>query len=329
MFGEGPKGIPAPQIGVGTWAWGDDSVWGYKSYDKSLTFDSIEAAFRTSIEQGVTFFDTAEIYGNGESERIIGKLIKSLPESERKKIQVASKFYPVDPTTSLPRINVKKDLIAALDATLQRLQLDHIDLYQMHAPLTIENGAVVGDALAEAVRSGRCKAVGVSNYNLKELMPVYEELKAKGIPLASNQIEFSLLRTLPKTGGMIDACNKLGIATLAYSPLGMGRLTGKYSKSNKPSGSRFFGKAKPEVLDPLLAKLREVGERNGGKTPAQVSLNWIMTQGAVPIPGAKNADQALQNAGALGWRMSGEDAQGLTSLAQLGKTNVWQHDGAL
>lgn len=316
-------------MGVGCWAWGDDGVWGYKGYDKALTLESIEAAFRASLEEGVTFFDTAEVYGMGESERIIGNIIKGLSAEERSRVQVASKFYPVDPASSLPRINVKKDLLNALDASLARLQLDHVDLYQIHAPLMVENGAAVGDALAEAVISGRCKAVGVSNYNYQELLPVYEELKRRGIPLASNQIEFSLLRNLPKTGGLIDACNKIGVATLAYSPLGMGRLTGKYTKGNKPSGSRFFGKVKLDTLEPLLAKMREVGDKNGGKTPAQVALNWIIAQGAVPIPGAKNAQQARQNAGALGWRMSDADVAALSELAQLGKTNVWQHDGAV
>jgi aryl-alcohol dehydrogenase-like predicted oxidoreductase len=157
--------MPAPQMGVGCWAWGDDGVWGYKGYDKALTLESIEAAFRASLEEGVTFFDTAEVYGMGESERIIGNIIKGLSAEERSRVQVASKFYPVDPASSLPRINVKKDLLNALDASLARLQLDHVDLYQIHAPLMVENGAAVGDALAEAVISGRCKAVGVSNYN--------------------------------------------------------------------------------------------------------------------------------------------------------------------
>ena len=157
--------MPAPQMGVGCWAWGDDGVWGYKGYDKALTLESIEAAFRASLEEGVTFFDTAEVYGMGESERIIGNIIKGLSAEERSRVQVASKFYPVDPASSLPRINVKKDLLNALDASLARLQLDHVDLYQIHGPLMVENGAAVGDALAEAVISGRCKAVGVSNYN--------------------------------------------------------------------------------------------------------------------------------------------------------------------
>jgi len=323
-LGKGAQGLQVPDMGVGAWAWGDSAVWGYGS-SSGASEASIERAYRASIDNGVTLLDTAEVYGLGVSETILGRLLAATPQPERARVQVATKFYPVDPKYNFPRS--AKDLIPALDASLARLQLDCVDLYQIHNP-GILSGKAVGEALAEAVKSGRCKAVGVSNYGLDEIMPVYKALEKQGIPLASNQIEFSLLRQLPMTGGLISACRDLGMGILAYSPLGMGRLTGKYGgKSNKAPGGRFFGRVQDETLDVLLLKMREIGAVHGGKTPAQVALNWLICQGAVPIPGAKNEKQATDNAGALGWRLSEEEVAVLASLGKEGGTNIWQHDG--
>jgi len=239
-------------------------------------------------------------------------------------VQVATKFYPVDPKTNIPRRAI--DILPALDQSLGRLGLNSVDLYQIHNPGFL-SGKAVGEALAEAVMSGRCKAVGVSNYALEEMMPIYKALEKKGIPLASNQIEFSLLRQLPKTGGLISACQDLGVGILAYSPLGMGRLTGKYNKDKKAPNGRFFGRVDDQKLAVLLAKMRDIGAQHGGKTPAQVALNWLICNGVVPIPGAKNQKQAADNAGALGWRMTDDEVQELASLGKEGGSNIWQHDG--
>lgn len=328
MLGAGPNGLAVPKMGVGCWAWGDKTgVWGYGGYDKSLSDETIAEAFKASIDKGVNFFDTAEVYGNGVSEEILGRLIKGLPAAQREKVTVATKFYPVDPGNNLPRLSLPKDLLSALDNSLTRLQMPSVDLYQIHAPLLPESPESVADALAEAVKSGRAKSVGVSNYALAEMLPIYNRLdKQHGIKLASNQVELSLLRQLPVTGGLLRESRKLGVGILAYSPLAMGRLTGKYGKGNKPSGSRFFGKAKPEQLEPLLASMAQIAEARG-KTVAQVALNWVVCQGAVPIPGAKNAKQAADNAGALGWELTEEELRALAGLGKEGKTNPWQHDG--
>jgi aryl-alcohol dehydrogenase-like predicted oxidoreductase len=329
-LGKGDKGsLVVPEMGVGAWSWGDADTWGFGT-SSGASEASIQQAFEACVSNGITLVDTAEIYGDGISETILGKLLAATKEPTRSKIQVATKFYPYDPKSGGAMARTAKELLPALDASLQRLQMQSVDLYQIHGPGLESDGKEIGLALAEAVKSGRCKAVGVSNFALSEMMPVYDALEKQGIPLASNQIEFSLLRQLPLSSGLVTACRDLGVGILAYSPLAMGRLTGKYdSKKKKAPSGRSFGRSPAGTLDPLLAKMREIGARHGGKTPAQVALNWLVCQdGVVPIPGAKNAQQARDNAGAVGWRMTADEIQQLAALGYKGRTSGWQHDGA-
>jgi aryl-alcohol dehydrogenase-like predicted oxidoreductase len=187
----------------------------------------------------------------------------------------------------------------------------------------------MADALAAAHQKGLVKAVGVSNYSERETRSIAEALRSRGMRLASNQIEFSLLRRSPETSGLIAACVELGVLPLAYSPIGQGRLTGKYSASKPPPGKRTFSKHPMSVVDGVVAELRRIGEKNGGKLPSQVALNWVMEKGAVPIPGAKNRHQAEENAGALGWRMDEEDLTRLDRVALPGirslQSRFFQH----
>ena len=147
-------GLVVPAMGVGAWSWGDEGTWNFGS-GSGASEKSVEEAFKACIASGITFIDTAEIYGDGVSERLLGKLLASTPQPQRQRIQVATKYYPVDPKTSLPRS--EKELITALDASLNRLQMRSVDLYQIHGPGLQADGTKIGEALAEAVKSGRCK----------------------------------------------------------------------------------------------------------------------------------------------------------------------------
>jgi aryl-alcohol dehydrogenase-like predicted oxidoreductase len=315
--------VSIPLLGVGTWAWGDRSTWGMGGYDSDLTLGSIEEAWDASIDAGVTLFDTAEVYGGGESERIIGQLREHDPARAARAV-LATKFMP-----SPWKVNVRSALLSSLRASLRRLGVSSVDLYQIHGPISLRSHGALAGALATAHEAGLVKAVGVSNYSIKETRSIAAELSKKGMRLATNQIEFSLLRRSPETGGLLAACAELGVRPLAYSPIGQGRLTGKYSAANPPPGKRNFSKHPMEVVDAVVATLRRVGEKHGGKTPSQVALNWVIAKGAVPIPGAKNRAQAQENAGALGWRMDAEDVALLDQAALPGIRNlasrVWQH----
>jgi aryl-alcohol dehydrogenase-like predicted oxidoreductase len=315
--------VTIPMLGVGTWAWGDRSVWGMGGYDTGLTRDSIAEAWAASIDAGVTFFDTAEVYGRGESERIIGGLLAA--DAERAaKVQIATKFMPYP-----WKLDVGRSLRRSLDASLERLGRASVELYQIHGPISFRSHAAIAEALAEAHGAGLVGAVGVSNYSAAETRRMAEELRTRGLALATNQIEFSLLRRDPATNGLVATCAELGVLPLAYSPIGQGRLTGKYDRSNPPPGKRSFSNHPMELVDTVTAELRRIGEAHGGKTPSQVALNWIMAKGAVPIPGAKNRAQAEQNAGALGWSLGQEDIDVLDRAALPGRRSLqaafWQH----
>ena len=313
---------PTAPLGVGTWAWGDESTWGMGGYDSALTESTIAEAWNASIEAGVTLFDTAEVYGGGESERIIGKLLANEPQ-RRDSLVLATKFMPAP-----WKLNVARAMRQALEASLGRLRVDHVDLYQIHGPISLRSHSALAEALAAVHSAGLTRAVGVSNYSVKEMRSIHAQLAKRGVPLASNQIEFSLLRRRPETSGLIAACKELGVIPLAYSPIGQGRLTGKYSARNPPPGRRTFSAHPMEEVDQVVAVLRRIAEAHD-RTPAQTALRWLIQKGAVPIPGAKNADQATQNSGALGWTLEPAEMTELDSIALEGQRTlqqrIWQH----
>lgn len=317
--------IAIPPLGVGTWAWGDESTWGMGGYDAELSEKTIREAWDASLDAGVTFFDTAEVYGGGESERIIGRLLAEDRAAKRGTSPIlATKFLPTP-----WKLNVKSALLASLRASVERLGVEKVHLYQIHGPISLRGHGALADALAAGHEAGLLEAVGVSNYSIKEMRAIDRELRSRGLRLATNQIEFSLLRRSPESSGLIAACREVGVVPLAYSPIGMGRLTGKYSAANPPPGKRGFSAHPMERVDAIVAELRRIGAQHGGRTPSQVALNWLIAKGAVPIPGAKNRRQAEENAGALGWSLTAEDIAALDAIALEGtrtlQGRIWQH----
>ena len=205
----------------------------------------------------------------------------------------------------------------ALRGSLRRLGLPRVDLYQIHWPFPPLPVRVWAEALAEAVQLGLTAAVGVSNYNRSETRDTHQVLAERGLPLASNQIELSLLERNPERSGLMETCRELGVNVIAYSPLAMGLLTGKYTAAHRPPPMRrrAFARVDMARLPTLIAALREAGQAHGGKTPGQVALNWVMAKGAMPIPGAKTSAQAVENAGALGWTLTPEEVHDLERIA--------------
>ncbi|NJN68599.1 MAG: aldo/keto reductase [Chloroflexaceae bacterium] len=290
----GNTDIQVLPLGVGTWAWGDRGYWGYgKSYGEQ----DITEAFVVSVNKGITLFDTAEIYGGGTSERLLGNLIRQT----KAPVVIATKFSP------LPWRLTLGSLPQALDASLSRLGVETIDLYQIHHPYSILSIEALMDALADAVADGKVRAVGVSNYGAEHIRRAHAALAKRGVPLASNQVNYSLLKRTPEKNGVLDTCRELGVTLIAYSPLAGGLLTGKYTARQRPSGPRFFLSAmtRMECIERVVDTLRQIGQDHGGKTPSQVAMNWLIAQGNVlPIPGAKNRKQATDNAGVLGWALT-------------------------
>jgi aryl-alcohol dehydrogenase-like predicted oxidoreductase len=315
--------VSVPPLGVGTWAWGDKGTWGMGGYDTSYSEETILEAWQACLDAGVVLFDTAEVYGGGESERIIGRLLARDP-SVRERVVIATKFMP-----SPWKLAVTSSLLAAARASIARMGIDTIDLYQIHGPISLRSHDAIAEALAAAHAEGLVKAVGVSNYSVKETKSMDAALRKRGLRLASNQIEFSLLRTMPEKVGLLECCRQLGVVPLAYSPIGQGRLTGKYTAANPPPKSRSFSNFPMETVEKIIEVLRRIGAAHGDRTPSQVALAWIIAKGAIPIPGAKNRAQAEENSGALGWGMTAVELAELDGVALYGRRGisqrVWQH----
>jgi aryl-alcohol dehydrogenase-like predicted oxidoreductase len=301
----GQSELSISPMGIGTWAWGDKLLWNYgRGYGEKDIFE----AFHTSVATGINFFDTAEVYGWGTSERLLGQLRTTAPHA----LVVTTKFFPY------PWRLGKRALKRALLQSLKRLKMDKVDLYLIHWPFPPVSIETWMEALKDAVDAGFTKAVGVSNYSVDQMQRAHNALMKYGIPLACNQVPFSLLQPQGKRVRFLEACADLGVTLVAYSPLAQGLLTGKYSAANPPQGVRGIrtSSATLQRIEQLIHLMREIGQNHGNAKPSQIALNWVLCQGAVPIPGVKNAMQADENLGALGWRLTQDELNALEDSAQ-------------
>jgi pyridoxine 4-dehydrogenase len=297
-----PVGIEFPPLGLGAWAWGDSLFWGYNPKND----EELNKVFDYAVENSkskTTLFDTAEVYGFGRSEKLIGDFSKKYDPS---KIQVATKFAAV-PFRTKP-----DDVVKACEKSVERLGRP-IDLYQIHFPGAWSN-AEYWDGLARAYDMGLVKAVGVSNYGVDATRACHAALAKRGIPLASNQIQMSLLYRYPLENGLMQACEDLGVKVLSYSPLALGMLAGKYTLDAPPQGPRkavFQALKSTPDYDNLLATMKDVASGHGDASLSQVALNWGRAKNSIPIPGARTLSQVKQNYGALDWNMSAGELKAL------------------
>ncbi|MBR8837647.1 MAG: aldo/keto reductase [Stigonema ocellatum SAG 48.90 = DSM 106950] len=306
----GQNGPVVTPLCIGTWAWGDKFFW---SYGNEYGPEELEAAFTAALDAGINFFDTAEIYGFGLSEKFLGQFMQKTD----KQVQIATKYGPA------PWRFTGQSVADALTDSLKRLQVDRVALYQVHWPFAfLMSQKTLMNALADEVQRGRIETVGVSNYSAEQMREAHEILAARGVPLAVNQVRYSLLTRQIESNGIFHTARELGVTILAYSPLAQGLLTGKYTVlgGETPNGARRldprFSKEGLQKIEPVISLLRQLGEKRD-RTPAQVSLNWLIAQGnVIPIPGAKTAQQAQQNAGALGWRLSDDEVAQLEEVSR-------------
>jgi aryl-alcohol dehydrogenase-like predicted oxidoreductase len=268
---------------------------GTNRWSKGKNDAPVAETYRALIDGGVDFIDTAEIYGFGKSERLIGACLANDPRP----VFVASKFAPFFGRTS------PKKLLAALDATLDRLGRKSIDLYYIHFPFPTANLDALADALVEVVKSGKARSVGVSNFSAERLKRAADRLARAGVPLAANEVHYSLLHRQPEKNGVLEACKEVGASLVAYFPLASGRLT------------RAPDPKKPEKSDPLRRVLTEVGEQHQASS-AQIALNWLLARDAciIPIPGATKATHARANIGALRVKLSTDEFDRIDKAAQ-------------
>ena len=295
--------LHAIEMGLGAWQWGDRVVW---QYGHGYSEPDVQQAFLASLNEGIRFVDTAEIYGNGRSEQLLGQFLRETDQP----ILIATKFLP------FPWRFGKNAFPRALKGSLGRLGVDRVDLYQIHWPTPLMSIDTMMDGLAECVKSGMTRTVGISNFGQTKMLAAYSALARHNIPLASNQVHYSLLNRTVEKNGTLARCKELGIRLIAYSPIEMGLLTGKYGPESPPPGSRariYTGLLLK--IGPLLKLMTEIGQYHGGKSNTQVALNWVICKGALPISGAKNAEQAQANAGGLGWKLTDEEVVRLDQVS--------------
>jgi aryl-alcohol dehydrogenase-like predicted oxidoreductase len=298
----GKTDIRLSPLGLGAWQWGDRLIW---KAGPAYTETDIRAGFDAALQAGINWVDTAEVYGPWTSERILGRFLRAAP------VMVATKCFPYPWRFSAGALR------GALQASLKRLGLPRVDLYQMHWPAPVVKVEDWMDAMASVARAGLTRAIGVSNYSAEQTRRAADRLSKYNLPLASNQIEYSLLQREPERNGVLAACRELGVTVIAYSPIAKGVLSGKYTPEHVPPGvrGRQYNRAYLSRIQPLIGLIKEIGSAHGGRTPTQVALNWLICQGTLPIPGAKTLRQAQDNAGALGWRLTQAEIQALNAAS--------------
>jgi aryl-alcohol dehydrogenase-like predicted oxidoreductase len=292
---------PYSVIGLGCWQFGGD--WGYgEEYEKEAA--QIVARAR---ELGVTFFDTAEVYGRGRSEKVLGAALRETGGTDG--VVVASKILPVLPTAPV----VQQRGVASA----QRLGVRTIDLYQVHMPNPVVNDGTTMRGMKALQDVGIVRDVGVSNYKLARWQSAEARLGSK---VLSNQVKLNLVHRDP-LAEMLPWAQRTGHVVIAYSPLAQGLLSGRYDRDHRPSNALRANSAMflPENLDaatPLLDTLRDVASAHDA-TPSQVALAWVVHQPhVVAIPGASSVAQLESNCAAAEITLSAGEYAGLTAAAE-------------
>lgn len=296
-------------MGCGTWAWGNRLLWGY---DPSMDGE-LQAVFNRCMQGGITLFDTGDSYGtgklNGRSESLLGQFASDYLGPNSEQICLATKL------AAYPWRLTRQAMVRACRASAERFGRP-VDLAQLHwstANYAPWQEWPLLDGLGDLYEAGEIRGIGLSNFGPKRLRKVHRHFAQRGIPIVTLQVQYSLLSTEPVAQlGLKQICDELGIQLIAYSPLCLGLLTGKYSLQKPlPKGIRglLFRRLLPGI-QPVLDTLRAIATERD-KTMAQVALNWCMGKGTMPIPGAKSLAQAEENLGALGWQLTAGEMEAL------------------
>jgi aryl-alcohol dehydrogenase-like predicted oxidoreductase len=302
----GGTSLRASKLCVGTWQWGSRFVWGYgKVYGKQ----DVCAVYSEAARSGVNFFDTAKLYGWGNSERLLGGCVADGRDAPQPVI--ATKFSPMFRWR-------KGSLARALAKSLARLGLKKVDLYQVHQMDGLANIPKWMDAMADVHEKGQTGAIGVSNYYPDAMAVAIDSLRKRGLKLASNQMHFSLLFRRHERNGLLTLCRENGLTMLGYMPLAWGVLAGKFSKENPPKGfirHRVVSRKLVEKSAPLLKLMKDIAWKGTDRTVSQVALNWVIAKGAIPIVGVKTLKQAREDFGALKWSLSSAEVAELDAAS--------------
>jgi aryl-alcohol dehydrogenase-like predicted oxidoreductase len=283
-----------------------------------MAFDPIpqaekDAIVKAGLDRGVNWFDTAELYGAGLSERSLASALHAAGVHDTQ-VLVATKWSPV--------LRTARTIKTTIDTRLHFLDGYSISLYMVHQPYGLSSPEAEMDAMADLVEAGKIRSVGVSNFSAARMRRAHAALARHGIPLAVNQVRYSLVHREIEADGILATARELGVTIIAYTPLASGALSGKYFDdpgrlTRMPAFRRWWASRDLQRSHALVPVLKEIAARYDA-TPAQVALNWLLhAQGdlVVTIPGVTKVRQAGENAGAMAFRISDEEIARLNALS--------------
>ncbi|KAF9248720.1 hypothetical protein DTO013E5_1488 [Penicillium roqueforti] len=298
LRGVSGKDVLIPCLSIGAWSWGDKATF---DYNPTRDLPRIHAAWAKLKAVGLTFVDTAQSYGDGESERICGILFRDMP---RDSFVVQTKWLSTPDITNTvlqsggPKSKLKDSLV--------RLQLDYVDIYLVQGPIHPSKISIVAKGMAGCVKSGMARAVGVANYDTNEMIKMADELAKHDVPLSVCQCEYSVVRRLPEVTE--------------------GRLSGKYSTFNEPQQRRRFSSYPMRMLEPTINVLKSIAEERHVSVPA-VALNYSINKGVLPLVGVRDAGQAEQDMQALGWRLTEDEIKQIEGVSLQGRRSSFMQHG--
>lgn len=293
-----------PKIALGAWSWGAGVAGGDQVFGTHLFEKDLKPVFDKAMECGLTLWDTAAVYGEGSSERILGNFIKNV---NREDVIVSTKFTP-QIATDTP--TAMQDM---LNGSKERLHTDVIDVYWIHNPMNVEKWT---PNLIPLAKSGQIKSIGVSNHNLSEIKRANEILAVAGLKISAVQNHFSLLHRSSERAGILDYCKENGITFYAYMVLEQGALTGKYNKEHPfPMGTGRGDSYNPNLgeIENLVGEIQKIGKKHS-TSPAQIATAWAIAKGTLPIIGVTNVKQVEEAAAATQIVLTAEEVSRLEKL---------------
>jgi aryl-alcohol dehydrogenase-like predicted oxidoreductase len=308
----GQTDIYISPIGLGCWQFSEGKGGARGSWDP-ISVEETDGIVQASLDGGINWFDTAELYGHGRSERAIARALKLAGKSDEE-VVTATKWNPIGRTA--------RSITRTIGNRQECLNGYTIDLYQIHGPMAFTTRKSEMNAMADLVESGDIRSIGISNYNARQMRSAHEALLARGLRLTSNQVKYSLLDRSIEANGILDTAMELGVTIIAYSPLEMGLLTGKFHENPELLNSRPFMRrrrlrGKIESSRELVNTLEEIAQTRG-VTVSQVALNWLIKfhgDTVVAIPGASKVRHAEQNVAAMTFTLSNAEMSLIDSLS--------------
>lgn len=309
----GQTGMLVTPIGLGVMQFsGGKGVFGMAFPD--LSQEDMNGIIKAALDGGINWFDTAEMYGLGRSEQGLSTALKTL-EKHDEDVIIGTKW--------LPYLRTAGNISKTIDDRLKFLDGYKIDLYMIHQPMSFSSPEAEMEVMADLVEAGKVRSIGVSNFSADRMRRAHIALEKRGLTLAVNQVQYSLLHRKIETDGVLDTARDLGVTIVAWSPLARGILSGKYHNHPEiydqlPIGRKMMMRSMINGSGPVIEELNAIAEKYG-VTPAQVALNWVINfQGeiVVAIPGASKARQAEESAGVMSFRLSDEELSILDDLSR-------------